>query len=80
MRPRQMSAQHKTTKLAPGARSYYPEGYYKRVGYQQSETASSRARVDALGQRVRDRFNEDPVNEYTSQRSAGGGLHHRNLK
>ena len=43
------------------------------MGYQQSETASSRARVDALGQRVRDRFNEDPVNEYTSsQKSAGG--------
>ena len=30
---RQMSAQSKTIKLTPNARTYYPENYYKRVGY-----------------------------------------------
>ncbi len=58
-----MSAQSKTIKLTPNARTYYPDDYFKRVGYQKSE-AGSRARVDALGQRVRDRFNEDSVSEY----------------
>ena len=57
-----MSAQSKTAKLTPGAKTFYPEGYYKRVGYQKSEiSASSNARVDALGQRVRDRFNDGRV-------------------
>lgn len=51
------SAQSKTIKLAGGAKTYYPSGYYKRVGYQKSE-CSAGSRVDALGQRVRDRFNE----------------------
>ena len=60
---RQMSAQSKTIKLTPGARTFYPDGYYKRVGYQKSDAASSHARVDALGQRVRDRFNEDAGSE-----------------
>ena len=77
--PRQMSAQSKTIKLTPGAKTFYPDGYYKRVGYQKSE-ASSHARVDALGQRVRDRFNEDAAEEYEKKRSSGGGLHHRTLK
>lgn len=72
-----MSAQSKTVKLTPNAKTYYPEGYYKRVGYQKSEAASSNARVDALGQRVRDRFNE----EFTEEKArASGGLHHRTLK
>ena len=30
---RQMSAQSRTVKLAPGAKAFYPNGYYKRVGY-----------------------------------------------
>ena len=75
---RQMSAQSKTIKLTPGARTFYPNDYYQRVGYQKSE-ASSHARVDALGQRVRDRFNEDLTGEY-NQPQAKGGLHHRTLK
>ena len=76
---RQMSAQSRTIKLTPGAKAYYPNGYYKRVGYQKSE-ASSNARVDALGQRVRDRFNEDSISEYEHGRAAGGGLQTRTLK
>ena len=75
---RQMSAQSKTIKLTPNARTYYPEEYYKRVGYQKSET-SSHARVDALGQRVRDRFNEDVTSEYSKGKQTGG-MHHRTLK
>jgi len=71
---RQMSAQSRTVKLTPGAKAFYPNGYYKRVGYQKSEAASSNARVDALGQRVRDRFNEDVVSEYEQGRATGGGL------
>ena len=74
-----MSAQSRTIKLTPGAKAYYPNGYYKRVGYQKSE-ASSNARVDALGQRVRDRFNEDATSEYDHGRAAGGGLQTRTLK
>lgn len=73
-----MSAQSRTIKLTPNAKSYYPEDYYKRVGYQKSE-ASSNARVDALGQRVRDRFNEEATADYMKQRPSGG-LHHRTLK
>ena len=73
-----MSAQSKTIKLTPNARTYYPEEYYKRVGYQKSET-SSHARVDALGQRVRDRFNEDVTSEYNKGKQTGG-MHHRTLK
>lgn len=46
---RQMSAQSRTIKLTPGAKAFYPNGYYKRVGYEKSEAASSNARVDALG-------------------------------
>lgn len=51
-------------------KAYYPEQYFNRVGYQRSSTSSvpdqarsqaSRGsrRVDALGQRVRERFNEE---------------------
>lgn len=74
-----MSAQNRTIKLTPGAKAYYPDNYYKRVGYQKSE-ASSNARVDALGQRVRDRFNEDVTSEYEQGRATGGGLQTRTLK
>lgn len=77
---RQMSAQaNRMVKLTPNAKTFYPEDYYKRVGYQKSETSShARARVDALGQRVRDRFNEDLDSDYQQRKS--GGLHHRTLK
>lgn len=58
-----------------------PEGYYKRVGYQKSEAPSSNSRVDALGQRVRDRFNEEVSETVSNVRGSGtGGLHHRTLK
>lgn len=60
-----MSAHSKTIKLTPNSKTYYPDDYYKRVGYQKSDAASSHARVDALGQRVRDRFNEDLTSEYS---------------
>ena len=62
---RQMSAHHsKMIKLTPNAKTYYPDDYYKRVGYQKSEASNSHARVDALGQRVRDRFNEELNDDY----------------
>jgi len=62
---RQMSAQSRTIKLTPNAKTFYPDGYFKRVSYEKSDTASThaRARVDALGQRVRDRFNEDTTGD-----------------
>jgi hypothetical protein len=75
---RGMSAQHKTIRLTPNARTFYPEGYYKRVGYQKSDATSANSRVDALGQRVRDRFNEEIVADEKAKTS--GGLHHRTLK
>lgn len=43
------------------AKAFYPKDYYHRVGYQASETESvysAKGRTDALGQRVRQRFNE----------------------
>ena len=72
------SAQSKTMKLAGTAKTFYPNGYYKRVGYQKSEV-SSNSRVDALGQRVRDRFNEDLEDNPVAKRESGG-IHHRTLK
>lgn len=58
-RPTRVSSAHsKTLKLGGTAKTYYPNGYYKRVGYQKSEISNAGSRVDALGQRVRDRFNE----------------------
>ena len=45
-------------KVAKGSHHvYYPQEYFKRVGYQPSESDSVVTR-DALGQRVRERFNE----------------------
>jgi hypothetical protein len=64
------------SRLSKGARTYYPNDYYNRVGYQKSEV-SSKSRVDALGQRVRDRFNEN-LNYNDSIKTRGltkGGLH-----
>lgn len=54
------SAKSKTVgKISEKAKTYYPEDYYKRVGYEKESDAGNDSRVDALGQRVRDRFNED---------------------
>ena len=72
---RGMSAQHRTLKLAANSKTYYPEQYFKRVGYQPSDAGS---RVDALGQRVRDRFNEEL--DFDEPKKSTGGLHHRTLK
>jgi len=44
------------------AKAFYPKDYYNRVGYQQSDSESvysAKGRTDALGQRVRQRFNEE---------------------
>lgn len=57
-RQRHQSAYSKSIKLSSGSKTFYPEAYFKRVGYEKSN-ASSHSRVDALGQRVRDRFNEE---------------------
>ena len=72
---RNMSAQTRSIKLGSNSKIYYPESYYKRVGYQMSDAES---RVDALGQRVRDRFNENFDTE--EPKKQGGGLHARTLK
>ena len=78
-RPGRVSSAHsKTLKLQGSAKTYYPNGYYKRVGYQKSE-CSAGSRVDALGQRVRDRFNEDLEDNPVAKRESGG-IHHRTLK
>lgn len=82
-----MSAQARKIKLGPSfaspgphvslqnSKTYYPDGYFKRVGYQMSDAGS---RVDALGQRVRDRFNEDL--DIEAAKDPRGGLHSRTLK
>lgn len=51
--------------LGRGSKVYVPKEYFKRVGYQASETGSQKQKDqestvthDALGQRVRERFNE----------------------
>lgn len=44
------------------AKAFYPKDYYNRVGYQASDAESvysAKGRTDALGQRVRQRFNEE---------------------
>ena len=79
-RPMRVSSAHsKTIKLGGTAKTYYPNGYYKRVGYQKSE-CSAGSRVDALGQRVRDRFNEDLDENPPNVKRESGGIHHRTLK
>lgn len=61
MRPtRLLSAKSTNSKLSKGSKTFYPEGYFKRVGYEMSEKShQSHYRIDALGQRVRNRFNEN---------------------
>lgn len=62
LKPKRMQSANASSKngsrFSKGTKTYYPDDYYKRVGYQMSET-SSKHRVDALGQRVRERFNEE---------------------
>ena len=61
-KPKRMQSANASSKngsrFSKGTKTYYPDEYYKRVGYQMSES-SSKHRVDALGQRVRERFNEE---------------------
>jgi len=51
--------------------TFYPEEYYKRLGYKKSDIDSESfvRRTDALGQRVRQRFNEEIKYEELSQTS-----------
>lgn len=44
------------SRLTKNARVYYPDSYFTRVNYEKSEC--SQVQRDALGQRVRERFNE----------------------
>jgi len=64
-------------KLSNNSKTFYPDAYFKRVGYQKSDATS---RVDALGQRVRDRFNEELETFEEPKKSTPGGLHSRTLK
>jgi hypothetical protein len=56
--------------LGQGVKTFYPKSYYDRCGYQKSETAASTVvKRDSLGQRVRERFNED-LGQSTSVKSS----------
>ena len=61
LNPKPMSSRAQSASKLPRARAFYPTEYFKRVGYQQSEASqvSGKSRTDALGQRVRQRFNEE---------------------
>ena len=65
------------SRFSRGTKTYYPDEYYKRVGYEMSQTSSQKHRTDALGQRVRERFNEEI--SYTDAIKSRG-LEKRNLK
>jgi hypothetical protein len=79
------------SKPSGATRTYYPEQYFQRVGYKQgsqggapsdqlsqrSQASRGSRRVDALGQRVRERFNEDL--EYPAEQKKVTGLRARNL-
>ena len=41
LRPTSVAYHSRTIKLTPNARTYYPDGYFNRVGYQKSETATT---------------------------------------
>jgi hypothetical protein len=59
------------TEFAKNVRTYKPNDYYNythRVGGDTQSDASSQVRRDALGQRVRDRFNEDLTSEDLNKR------------
>jgi len=60
------------SKSSRETKTFYPEEYYKRVGYAKHGERKSVAesRTDALGQRVRERFNEDLG--YADNKSAHG--------
>jgi hypothetical protein len=60
LNPRQTNRTQSAQKYQK-AKAFYPKEYYNRVGYQQSEASvvSGKSRTDALGQRVRQRFNEE---------------------
>jgi hypothetical protein len=60
----------KVSRFSQNTKTYYPDNYYQRVGYQMSEQSANKNRVDALGQRVRDRFNEEL--SYTDQVKSRG--------
>lgn len=74
-----MSASSKNSKLSRDTKTFYPEEYFKRVGYAKASDTHSNAeaRVDALGQRVRERFNEDL--EYGNAPGNTSKLNSRNL-
>lgn len=76
-KPRMMSASSKHSKLSKDTKTYYPEEYFKRVGYQKDQASNAEQRVDALGQRVRERFNEEL--DYGNAPSEGRGLNSRNI-
>lgn len=58
-------------------KTFYPEEYFKRVGYQplheqysnSSAVVTAKIRTDALGQRVRERFNEELNYDNTATKS-----------
>lgn len=64
-RPKRMQSAHPSSKQAnsrfskSSTKAYYPDDYYKRVGYNLPNDSTSKQRTDALGQRVRERFNEE---------------------
>ena len=62
VRPKRMQSASASSKghsrFTRTTKSFYPDEYFKRVGYQ-VPVETSKYRVDALGQRVRERFNED---------------------
>lgn len=41
------------------AKTFYPEGYFKRVGYNKNNGNTKVRKTDALGQHVKERFNEE---------------------
>jgi hypothetical protein len=68
------------SKVLGNTKTCYPKAYYKHVGYQRSET-SSQVQRDALGQRVRERFNEaSDFKSIPQPQKAALKLNNKNLK
>ena len=57
------------------AKTFYPEGYFKRVGYQKdanNNNGNVQLKSDTLGQLVRERFNEDLADQRSVYSKASG--------
>lgn len=58
-RVKSASCNKATVFASPNTKTFYPEGYFKRVGYSKDNGNAKVRKTDALGQHMKERFNEE---------------------